>query len=149
MPRRPLVLAAVAVVLALIVAGVVWSRSNPSGPGDRTTNQTSVPPVPTPTPLGLGPPAGPGRLGVTVLDRRTGAVWAAGSPDHLMWASSTPKLALATNLPERARAGEITLDPAARSQLAAMLAVSDDNAADALWNRYGGAAQLARFRAYG
>ena len=88
----------------------------------------------------------PGQLGVTVLDRRTGAVWEAGTAGHLMWASSTPKLALATSLLERSRAGEITLDATARQQLAAMLAVSDDDAADALWDRYGGAALLARFR---
>jgi hypothetical protein len=90
--------------------------------------------------------AGPGRLGVTVLDRRTGAVWEAGTASHLMWASSTPKLALATSLLERQRAGTITLDATARQQLAAMLAVSDDAAADALWDRYGGASLLPTFR---
>jgi hypothetical protein len=90
--------------------------------------------------------SGPGRLGVTVLDRRTGAVWEAGTAGHLMWASSTPKLALATSLLERSRAGEITLDATARQQIAAMLAVSDDRAADALWDRYGGATLLPRFR---
>jgi beta-lactamase family protein len=88
----------------------------------------------------------PGRLGVTVLDRRTGAVWEAGTASHSMWASSTPKLALATSLLERDRSGEITLDATARRQLAAMLAVSDDAAADALWDRYGGASLLPRFR---
>ena len=89
---------------------------------------------------------GPGQLGITVLDRRTGAVWTAGTADHRMWASSTPKLALATSLLERARAGELTLDRTARDQIDAMLHVSDDGAADALWDRFGGAAQLARFR---
>ena len=88
----------------------------------------------------------PGRLGVTVLDRRTGAVWTAGAADHRTWASSTPKLALATSLLERARAGEVTLDRTARDQIDAMLHVSDNGAADALWDRYGGAAQLPRFR---
>jgi hypothetical protein len=88
----------------------------------------------------------PGQLGITVLDRRTGAVWEAGTAGHLMWASSTPKLALATSLLERSRAGELTLDATARRQLAAMLAVSDDDAADALWDRYGGATLLPRFR---
>lgn len=88
----------------------------------------------------------PGKLGVTVLDRRTGAVWEAGTAFHSMWASSTPKLAFATSLLERQRSGEITLDARARSQLAAMLAVSDDDAADALWDRYGGASLLPRFR---
>ena len=55
-----------------------------------------------------------------------------------MWASSTPKLALATSLLERARTGELTLDATARRQIDAMLAVSDDDAADALWDRFGG-----------
>jgi hypothetical protein len=124
---------------------------------------SSAPPTPTPTP---SPACGrwgcamqrhltaaatlvraePGKLGITVLDRRTGAVWEAGTAGHLMWASSTPKLALATSLLERSRVGEITLDAAARLQIAAMLAVSDDNAADALWDRYGGASLLPRFR---
>lgn len=88
----------------------------------------------------------PGELGVTVLDRGTGAVWEAGTAAHSMWASSTPKLAIATSLLERDRSGEITLDATARRQLAAMLAVSDDDAADALWDRYGGASLLPRFR---
>ena len=88
----------------------------------------------------------PGQLGISVLDRQTGEVWTAGTADHRMWASSTPKLALATSLLERARTGEVTLDGAARAQIDAMLAVSDDDAADALWDRYGGAALLPRFR---
>ncbi len=89
---------------------------------------------------------GPSQLGITVLDRRTGAVWTAGTAEHRMWASSTPKLALATGLLERARTGELTLDRTARDQIDAMLAVSDDDAADALWDRFGGAALLPRFR---
>jgi hypothetical protein len=88
----------------------------------------------------------PGRLGIAVLDRRTGAVWGAGTVDHLMWASSTPKLALATALLERSRAGTLTLDATARRQIDAMLAVSDDDAADALWDRYGGQALVPTFR---
>ena len=84
----------------------------------------------------------PAQLGVTVLDRQTGAVWEAGTAGHLVSASFTPKLAIATSLLERSRAGEIALDATARQQLAAMLAVSDDDAADALWDRYGGASLL-------
>lgn len=89
----------------------------------------------------------PGQLGITVLDRRTGAVWTAGTAGHRMWASSTPKLAMAVSLLERARTGELTLDRTAHAQIDAMLAVSDDNAADALWDRFGGAAQVPGFRA--
>lgn len=88
----------------------------------------------------------PGYLGMVVRDRRTGAVWRAGEPARRIWAGSTPKLALATSLLERARAGKITLDDTARAQLAAMLAVSDNDAADALWDRYGGASQITRFQ---
>lgn len=88
----------------------------------------------------------PGKLGITVLDRRTGAVWNAGTVTHAAWASSTPKLALTVALLERDRAGTITLDAPARGQIAAMLATSDDDATDALWDRYGGAALLPTFR---
>lgn len=88
----------------------------------------------------------PGQLGIAVLDRRTGAVWRAGTAGHAMWASSTPKLAIATDLLERSRTGAVTLDATARRQLAAMLSVSDDAAADALWDRFGGPAMLPRFR---
>src|SRR5205814_4736254 len=79
----------------------------------------------------------PGYLGVVVRDRQTGAVWRAGTDDHVMWTSSTIKLAVATSILERARLGQVTLDATARQQMAAMLAVSDNDAADALWNRYG------------
>jgi hypothetical protein len=143
---------------ALPTAG---SIAAPTGPAATTPARTSTGPKPT-TPATCGQwgctvqhrldaaarlvGTEPGKLGVTVLDRRTGAVWEAGTAAHLMWASSTPKLALATSLLERDRAGEISLDAAARQQIAAMLAVSDDNAADALWDRYGGASLLPRFR---
>jgi hypothetical protein len=88
----------------------------------------------------------PGYLGIVVRDRQTGAMWRAGSSDHVMWTSSTIKLALATSLLERARTGEVTLDAAARQQIAAMFSTSDDNAADALWNRYGKDALVPRFQ---
>jgi hypothetical protein len=88
----------------------------------------------------------PGYLGMVIRDRRTGAVWYAGEPGRRIWAGSTPKLALATSLLERARAGTITLDDTARTQIAAMLHVSDNDAADALWDRYGGSGQVTRFQ---
>ncbi len=88
----------------------------------------------------------PGYLGIMVRDRQTGAVWTSGAYNRRIWAGSTPKLALATSLLERARTGAITLDATARSQIAAMLATSDDNAADALWDRYAGVSQMSRFQ---
>jgi hypothetical protein len=90
--------------------------------------------------------ARPGTLGIVVRDRRTGTVWRAGDTHHPTWTASTVKLAMVVGLLERDRAGEITLDATARRQIAAMLSVSDDDAATALWNRYGKDSQLARFR---
>ena len=87
-----------------------------------------------------------GYLGIVVRDRQTGAIWRTGSSDHVMWTSSTIKLAIATSLLERARLGQITVDAAARQQIAAMLAVSDNDAADALWNRYGKDGLVPRFQ---
>jgi hypothetical protein len=88
----------------------------------------------------------PGYLGLIVRDRQSGAVWRTGTPDHVMWTSSTIKLAIATSLLERARTGEATLDATARQQIAAMLSVSDNDAADALWKRYGKDAMVPRFQ---
>jgi hypothetical protein len=88
----------------------------------------------------------PGYLGIVVRDRQSGAIWRAGTPGHVMWASSTVKLAMATSILERARAGEVTLDSKARAQIAAMFAISDNDAADALWKRYGRDAMITRFQ---
>jgi hypothetical protein len=54
---------------------------------------------------------------------------------------------MATSLLERSRSGEITLDGKARRQLADMLSFSSNDAADALWARYGRANMVERFRA--
>jgi hypothetical protein len=88
----------------------------------------------------------PGYLGMVVRDRQTGAIWRTGTSDHVMWTSSTIKLAMATSILERARTGEVTVDAAARSQIAAMFSVSDNDAADALWKRYGQDRMVPRFR---
>ncbi len=88
-----------------------------------------------------------GHVGIVVKDRVTGAVWQGGEPAYRIWAGSTPKLAFAVALREEARAGQITLDATADSQIAAMLSVSDNTAADTLWNRYAHATDLMnRFR---
>ncbi len=87
----------------------------------------------------------PGYLAIVVRDRKTGAVWRAGPVDHLTWAGSTPKLALAVALLERSRVGQLTLDATARQQIADMLNWSSDKAADALWDRYSGESLVPRF----
>jgi hypothetical protein len=88
----------------------------------------------------------PGYLGIVVKDRKTGAVWRSGTTTHPTWTASTIKLAMATGLLERARSGDITLDTKARGEIADMLAFSSNDAADALWYRYGRADVVARFQ---
>jgi len=83
-----------------------------------------------------------GHLGIVVRDRVTGAVWQAGETNFRYWASSTPKLALAVALKEDARAGKITLTSAQNADMDAMLHVSDNGAADRLWDFYGNPAAL-------
>jgi hypothetical protein len=77
-------------------------------------------------------------MSVVVRDRKTGAEWRSGETTHPAWTASTIKLAMAVNLLERNRTGEIKLDTTARRQIAQMLDTSSDPAADALWDKYGG-----------
>jgi hypothetical protein len=94
--------------------------------------------------------AQPGRLGVVVRDRVTGRSWAAGDVEARYWAGSVPKLAMAVALLEEERAGRVTLDAADRRRIAAMLSVSDNRAADALWDAFGDSATWQRrFRRHG
>lgn len=85
-------------------------------------------------------------IGVVVHDRQTGQSWRAGITDQPMWTSSTIELAMAVSVLERGRSGEIKVDDEARRQVAAMLHDSDNDAADALWKRYGGAGMTGRFQ---
>jgi hypothetical protein len=87
-----------------------------------------------------------GRLGVLIRDRRTGAVWRAGATAHRDWTASTIKLAIATDLLERGRAGRVRLTATDRARLAAMLATSSNEATDALWAAYGRDRMAATFR---
>jgi hypothetical protein len=78
-----------------------------------------------------------GHLGIIVRDRKSGAEWRAGEVDHPTWTGATIKLAMAANLLERGRTGEIKLDTTARSSIAAMLDTSSDPAAETLWTKFG------------
>ncbi|WP_245614039.1 tat pathway signal sequence [Actinokineospora inagensis] len=82
--------------------------------------------------------ARPGTVGIVVRDRTTGAVWRNGHADDMTWTASTIKLAMVVDLFRRDRAGVITLSARDRDQIAAMLHSSDDDAATALWAKYGG-----------
>ena len=87
-----------------------------------------------------------GYLGVVFRDRATGGSWSFGATTHAGWTASTVKLAIATDLLRRARAGEITLDAADHHDLDTMLNFSDEGASDRLWKKFGGEDMLARFR---
>ncbi|WP_067994634.1 serine hydrolase [Nocardia pseudobrasiliensis] len=92
----------------------------------------------------------PGFAGVVLRDRVTGAVWRTEHSSTLMWGCSVPKLAMAVDLLLREDAGAVRLSDEDRALVHAMLHSSDNDAADALWNRFGGAAEFgARFPSYG
>lgn len=93
----------------------------------------------------------PGTVGFVVRDRVTGARYrstAAGTP---IWTASTIKLAMVADLLTRDQSGTLRLSAADRNQMAAMLRSSDNAAADALWSRYGGTANVfnTNFARYG
>ncbi|GAA4210042.1 serine hydrolase [Actinocatenispora rupis] len=83
---------------------------------------------------------------MVVTDRSTGKTWRHGPTTHPGWTASTIKLAMATDILRRQRAGEISLTAANRHDLDTMLNFSDENASDRLWKAFGGDDQLARFR---
>ncbi|MDT7557614.1 MAG: hypothetical protein QOI68_2084 [Pseudonocardiales bacterium] len=89
---------------------------------------------------------GHGYLSAVFTDRRTGLSWRVGPARQPGWTASTIKLAIATDLVERGRAGAITLTAADRHDMDAMLANSDEPASNRLWAKYGDDAMLARFR---
>jgi hypothetical protein len=88
----------------------------------------------------------PGRMGVVMRDRETGAVWRAGATADPMWTGSTIKVAIATTLLERHRAGTIRLTASDRDAMSDMLESSSNDATDTLWNRYDGLGMLDLFR---
>jgi dihydrofolate reductase len=56
-----------------------------------------------------------------------------------VWTASTIKLAMVVDLLTRQRAGSLTLTDSDKALIGAILHSSDDDAADTLWSRYGGA----------
>ena len=92
----------------------------------------------------------PGFAGIVVRDRKTGAVWRNVHSDTLVWACSTPKLAMVVDLLLRDDAGAVNLTAEDRDLMHRMLNSSDDAAANTLWTRYGGEQEFAaRFPSYG
>ncbi|MDQ7807201.1 serine hydrolase [Amycolatopsis sp. A133] len=92
----------------------------------------------------------PGVTGIVLRDRWTGDVYRSPAAGTLIWACSTPKLAMAVDLLLREDSGAVVLTAEDRDLLHRMLHSSDDAAAHALWTRYGGEAEFARrFPEYG
>ncbi|WP_406266146.1 class A beta-lactamase-related serine hydrolase [Nocardia sp. NBC_00881] len=92
----------------------------------------------------------PGFAGIVVRDRTTGAVWRSADAGALIWACSTPKLAMVVDLLLRNDSGAITLTAEDRELMRTMLNSSDNEAATTMWYRYGGEAEYpTRFPSYG
>lgn len=85
----------------------------------------------------------PGVTGYVVRDRVTGGMYRNANADTTFWTASTIKLAIAEDLLNRARVGAIQLGPDDRALMESMLATSNDDAADALWNKYSGIDRMA------
>ncbi|MFE2958062.1 serine hydrolase [Nocardia tengchongensis] len=80
----------------------------------------------------------PGVTGYVMRDRVTGGIYRNANADTNFWTASTIKLAIAEDLLNRARVGAIVLGPDDRALMESMLATSNDNAADILWNKFAG-----------
>ncbi len=94
----------------------------------------------------------PGSTGYVLRDRVSGGIYANENAEQSVWTASTIKLAIAVDLLNRARVGAITLGPDDRGLMESMLATSNDQAADVLWNKYAGLDRMAynnAFRANG
>jgi beta-lactamase class A len=81
----------------------------------------------------------PGSTGYVLRDRKTGATYRNSHAGELVWTASTIKLAMVVDLLSRQRAGALELTDSDRRLMAAMMHSSDDDAADVLWARHGGA----------
>lgn len=94
----------------------------------------------------------PGVTGYVLRDRVGGGIYANENAEQSVWTASTIKLAIAVDLLNRARVGAIALGPEDRGLMESMLATSNDQATDVLWNKYAGIDRMAfnnAFRANG
>lgn len=87
--------------------------------------------------------ARPGTVGYVLRDRTTGQAHRNDAAATMIWTASTIKLAMVVDLLTRARAGQITMTPADRQLMVAMMHSSDSDAATTLWARFSGPDNLA------
>jgi hypothetical protein len=91
----------------------------------------------------------PGSIGIVIDDRSTGAAWHNANAAVTYPAASTMKLAMMTDLLLRNREGSISLTPADRDEMFQALYTSNDNDANALWDKYEDGSFLGRIQAFG
>lgn len=80
----------------------------------------------------------PGVVGYVLRDRTAGLRYRNDNAGAAIWTASTIKLAMVVDLLTRERAGKLRLSGQDRQLMQAMLRDSDNDAADTLWERYGG-----------
>ena len=157
-PRRARLLI-VALIVATLLSGCSAPTLGDGGPAGRLPSPTGPPPRSSPP----GPDgtcvdngwfdcdfrdrfaaveryvaARPGVVGVVVHDRRTGAEWSSAHAEDYLWTASSIKLAMAINLLQRNRAGELELSESDWELMTLMITESDNLATDTLWSTYGG-----------
>ena len=91
----------------------------------------------------------PGRIGLVLHDRVTGATWRNANARNTFPAASTTKLAMAADLLLRAYAGRITLRPGDWAWMYQALHDSSDTAANRLWSTYENGRFLRRITRFG
>ena len=91
----------------------------------------------------------PGSIAIVLDDRVTGAVYQNASAGVAYPAASTMKLAMMTDILQRADAGTITLTPADKEEMFQALYTSNDDDANDLWNQFEDGSFLQRIQAFG
>jgi len=91
----------------------------------------------------------PGSLAIVLDDRVSGAVYANANAAVAYPAASTMKLAMMTDILQRAQAGSITLTPADKEEMFQALYTSNDDDANDLWDQFEDGSFLPRIQAMG
>jgi hypothetical protein len=163
--RRAPRLVAAALVAAALVGGCARADAPPSAaapvptattpPRTTTPSPTTTPPAPTPSRAqaavdAIAPAERERRsvtLGVAVLDRTTGQITTNSEGDTPLRAASVAKLFTVVDVLTRRAAGEATVTPADEQRIRRALSLSDDEAMNGLYSRFGGPEGIQRVAA--
>jgi hypothetical protein len=91
----------------------------------------------------------PGSIAIVLDDRVTGAVYRNANAAVAYPAASTMKLAMMTDILQRADAGTIALTPADKEEMFQALYTSNDDDANDLWDQFEDGSFLQRIQAFG